>query len=423
MWLLVLFIALLFGGMQIPFAIAFASFIALLVSGMPLILIPQRIIAGIDSFSLLAVPFFLLAGEVMKTGGLSKRLVRFANALIGHITAGLPMVLVLSATFFAAISGSAPATTASIGSIMVPEMEKKNYPKPFAAALAAAAGPIGQKIPPSIPMVIWAVIANVSIVRMFLGGILPGLLMAGALMLVSRFLSKKNGYGSSEAKAPRSEVIASFKDGIWALMTPVIILGGIYSGVFTPTEAAAVAAAYGFFVGFFVYRELKLSELPDILYGCLKSTAIVIFVVAVASLFGWIMANEMIAPKIVQSILSITTDKYLLLLILNLLLLLIGCFMDNIAAMIILSGALISLAAQIGVDPVHFGVIVVINFAIGMVTPPLGYSLFVGASISGQSIETVARAVWPFIAVEIAVLAILTYCPWVVLTIPNLVYR
>jgi C4-dicarboxylate transporter DctM subunit len=423
MWLLVLFIVLLFGGMQIPFAIAFASFIALLVSDMPLILIPQRIIAGIDSFSLLAVPFFLLAGEVMKTGGLSKRLVRFANALIGHITAGLPMVLVLSATFFAAISGSAPATTASIGSIMIPEMEKKNYPKPFAAGLAAAAGPIGQMIPPSIPMVIWAVIANVSIVRMFLGGILPGLLMAGALMLVSRFLSKKHVYGTSEVKAPRSEVIASFKDGIWALMTPVIILGGIYSGVFTPTEAAAVAVAYGFFVGFFVYKELKLSELPDILYGCLKSTAIVIFVVAVASLFGWIMANEMIAPKIVQSILSITTDKYLLLLILNLLLLLIGCFMDNIAAMIILSGVLISLAAQTGVDPVHFGVIVVINFAIGMVTPPLGYSLFVGASISDQSIETVARAVWPFIAVEIVVLAILTYCPWVVLTIPNLVYR
>jgi C4-dicarboxylate transporter DctM subunit len=423
MWLLVLFIVLLFGGMQIPFAIAFASFIALLVSDMPLILIPQRIIAGIDSFSLLAVPFFLLAGEVMKTGGLSKRLVRFANALIGHITAGLPMVLVLSATFFAAISGSAPATTASIGSIMIPEMEKKNYPKPFAAGLAAAAGPIGQMIPPSIPMVIWAVIANVSIVRMFLGGILPGLLMAGALMLVSRFLSKKHAYGTSEAKAPRSEVVASFKDGIWALMTPVIILGGIYSGVFTPTEAAAVAVAYGFFVGFFVYKELNLSELPDILYGCLKSTAIVIFVVAVASLFGWIMANEMIAPKIVQSILSLTTDKYLLLLILNFLLLLIGCFMDNIAAMIILSGVLISLAAQTGVDPVHFGVIVVINFAIGMVTPPLGYSLFVGASISDQSIETVARAVWPFIAVEIVVLAILTYCPWVVLTIPNLVYR
>jgi C4-dicarboxylate transporter DctM subunit len=423
MWMLVLFIALLFGGMQIPFAIAFASLVSLLVSGMPLILIPQRIIAGIDSFSLLAVPFFLLAGEVMKTGGLSKRLVRFANALIGHITAGLPMVLVLSATFFAAISGSAPATTASIGSIMIPEMEKKNYPKPFAAALAAAAGPIGQMIPPSIPMVIWAVIANVSIVRMFLGGILPGLLMAGALMLVSRFLSRKHAYGTFEAKAPRSEVVASFKDGIWALMTPVIILGGIYSGVFTPTEAAAVSVAYGLFVGFFVYKELKLSELPDILYGCLKSTAIVIFVVAVASLFGWIMANEMIAPKIVQSILSITTNKFLLMLILNLILLLIGCFMDNIAAMIILSGVLISLAAQAGVDPVHFGVIVVINFAIGMVTPPLGYSLFVGASISNQSIETVARAVWPFIAVEIVVLAILTYCPWMVLTIPNLVYR
>ncbi|MDR2528621.1 MAG: TRAP transporter large permease [Synergistaceae bacterium] len=423
MWLLVLFIALLFGGMRIPFAIAFSSFIALLVSNMPLILIPQRIIAGIDSFALLAVPFFLLAGEVMKSGGLSRRLVRFANALIGHITAGLPMVMVLSATFFAAISGSAPATTASIGSVMIPEMEKKNYPKPFAAALAAASGPIGQMIPPSIPMVVWAVIANVSIVRMFLGGILPGVLMATALMLLSRYLSKKRSYGVASAKAPRSEVIDSFKDGFWALMTPVIILGGIYSGVFTPTEAAAVAVAYGLFVGFFIYGELKLSDLPEILYGSVKSTAIVIFVVAAASLFGWIMASEMVAPKIAQSILNITTNKYLLLLMLNVMLLLIGCFMDNIAAMIILAGVLTSIAGKAGVDPVHFGVIVVINFAIGMVTPPLGYSLFVGASISDQTIETVSRAVWPFIMVEIVVLAILTYCPWIALSIPNLVYQ
>lgn len=422
MWLLLLFIVLLFAGMPIPFAIAFSSFIALVATDMPLILIPQRIIAGIDSFALLAVPFFLLAGEIMKTGGLSARLVRFANALIGHITAGLPMVLVLSATFFAAISGSAPATTASIGSIMIPEMEKKNYPKPFAAALSAAAGPIGQMIPPSIPMVVWAVIANVSVVRMFLGGILPGLLMAVALMLASRFISVKNHYGTQEKKAAPGEVWATFKDGFWALMAPVIILGGIYCGVFTPTEAAAVAVAYGLIIGFFVYKELTLAELPEIFIGAVKSTAIVIFVVAVASLFGWIMANEMIAPKIVQSILGITTNKYLLLLMLNVILLLIGCFMDNIAAMIILSGVLTSIAAQIGVDPVHFGVIVVINFAIGMVTPPLGYSLFVGASISGQTIETVSKAVWPFILCKIAVLGILTYIPWVVLVLPQLVY-
>ncbi len=422
MWLLVIFIVLLFGGMPIPFAIAFSSFIALVATDMPLILIPQRIVAGIDSFALLAVPFFLLAGEIMKTGGLSKRLVRFANALIGHITAGLPMVLVLSATFFAAISGSAPATTASIGSIMVPEMEKKNYPKPFAAALAAASGPIGQMIPPSIPMVVWAVIANVSVVRMFLGGIIPGLLMAAALMLTSRFISVRNHYGTKEKKAAPHEIWSTFKDGFWALMAPVIILGGIYCGVFTPTEAAAVAVAYGLLVGFFIYRELTLADLPEIFIGAVKSTAVVIFVVAVASLFGWIMANEMIAPKIVQSVLGLTTNKYLLLLLLNVLLLLIGCFMDNIAAMIILSGVLTSIAAQVGIDPVHFGVIVVINFAIGMVTPPLGYSLFVGASISNQTIETVSRAVWPFLLCKIVVLGILTYIPWVVLALPTMVY-
>jgi C4-dicarboxylate transporter DctM subunit len=420
--LVITFLILLFGGMPIPFAIGLASLISLWYGGLDFILLPQRIIAGTDSFSLLAVPLFILAGEIMQRGGLSSRLIRFANTLIGHITGGVAMVTVLSATFFAAISGSAPATTASIGSIMIPEMEKRGYPREFGAALSSAAGPIGQMIPPSIPMVIWAVTANVSISQLFLAGIIPGILMALALMLTSYIISRKNGYKGKENRSKLAEVWSTFKEGFWALMTPVIILGGIYGGIFTPTEAAAVSVVYGLIVGLFVYGDLKSKDLPEIFINTVKTSTIVIFVISVASLFGWIMAAEQIAPKVVQGLLSISTNKIIVLLMLNVILLIIGCLMDNIAAMVILSGVLTSIAAKIGIDPIHFGAIVVINFAIGMVTPPIGYSLFVGASISHLSIEQVSRAVWPFLVAMLIVLMLITYIPAITLFIPQLFY-
>ncbi|GHV41311.1 hypothetical protein FACS1894187_22960 [Synergistales bacterium] len=423
MWMLVIFIVLLFLAVPIPFAILISSLLSIFASDWPITLLPQRIVTGSDSFTLLAVPFFLLAGELMQYGGLSRRMVRFANALVGHLTGGLAMVTVVAASLFAATSGSAPATTASIGGIMIPEMEKSGYDKAFSVALAAASGPLGQMIPPSIPMVVWAVAANTSITRLFLAGVVPGLMMAFGLMCVSYFFSKKHGYTSNAKKASGKEVILAFKESFWALMCPVIILGGIYGGIFTPTEAAAVAVTYGVFVGVFIYRELKLSHLAKVFSSAVKSTTLVIFVVAAANLFGWIMAAEQLAPQLVQSLFSVTTNKFVLLMILNLLLIVLGCLMDNIAAMVILSSVFVALGAKLGLDPVHLGLIIVSNFAVGQITPPVGYSLFIGASISGMSIEKIGRAAFPFILAELCVVFLLSYFPAIALFLPNFFYN
>jgi tripartite ATP-independent transporter DctM subunit len=419
--LLLSFAILLIIGVPIPFSLGISSLLVLLAGDMNTILVPQRIIVGTDSFSLLAIPFFILSGELMYRGGLSKRLINVANAFIGRFTAGLAYVTTTAATFFAAISGSAPATTAAIGSIMIPEMEKKGYSRDFGAALATAAGPIGQMIPPSIPMVVWAVMANVSITRLFLAGVIPGILMGIALCIVSYVIAKKRNIPKSGAEFSWKATFNALKDGFWALMSPVIVLGGIYGGFFTPTEAAAISVVYGFIVGLFIYKDLKLSEIPAILINSVKTTTMVVFVISVASLFGWIMANNNIAQIIANAILSISTNKIVILLLINVLLLILGCIMDNIAAMVILASVLSYIAAQIGVDPVQFGAIVVINFAVGMITPPIGYSLFVGASVSGLSIEKVSKALWPFLLAEIVVLMLLTYIPAITLYLPNLI--
>lgn len=419
--LLLSFAILLIIGVPIPFSLGISSLLVLLAGDMNTILVPQRIIVGTDSFSLLAIPFFILSGELMYRGGLSKRLINVANAFIGRFTAGLAYVTVAAATFFAAISGSAPATTAAIGSVMIPEMEKKGYSRDFSAALATAAGPIGQMIPPSIPMVVWAVMANVSITRLFLAGVIPGILMAIALSLVSYIIARKRNIPKSGSEFSWKATFDALKDGVWALMSPVIVLGGIYGGYFTPTEAAAISVVYGLIVGLFIYKDLKVSEIPAILITSVKTTTMVVFVISVASLFGWIMANNNIAQIIANAILSISTNKIVVLLLINILLLILGCIMDNIAAMVILASVLSFIAAQIGVDPVQFGAIVVINFAVGMITPPIGYSLFVGASVSGLSIEKVSKALWPFLLAEIVVLMLLTYIPAITLYLPNLI--
>lgn len=418
--LVLTFLLTLVGGVPIVFALGLASVAGLLVAGIDLIVLGQRMISGTQVFTLLAIPGFVLAGDLMLHGGLSSRLVKVCHALVRHVTGGLGMVTVLSATFFAAISGSAPATTAAIGGIMIPEMEKRGYKRDFATALATASGPIGQMIPPSIPMVIWGVVAEQSITQLFLAGVVPGFLTAAGLMIVCHIQARRLRLAKESRRSTLGELTEAISDGKWALAAPVVILGGIYGGIFTPTEAAAVGVLYAFLVGVFIHREIKWKDLGSIVLKSMETTTIVCIIIAAASAFGWLIAIEQVPTKMANAILSVSDNPVVILMMINLLLLFIGAVMDNIAAMIILGGVLTAVGAQLGLDPIHLGAIVVINFAIGMVTPPFGYSLFVGSAISGLSVEKISRALWPLILVEIIVLGLVTYIPQVSLALPSL---
>ena len=416
------FIFLLVFGFPIIFAIGISSLLSLIYGDINLVVVAQKLITGTDSFSLLAVPFFVLAGEIMFKGGLSHRLIEFVKAAIGHFRSGLTFTTIVSSMFFAAISGSAPATTASIGSVMIPEMEKQGYPKSFGAALASASGPLGQIIPPSIPMIIYAVLANVSVGKLFLAGIIPGILLGVALMIAAAIITKKNNYGEKKQRSSFLEIWQAFIKAFWALLAPIIILGGIYGGVFTPTEAAVIAVVYGYIVSTFIYRSIKIKDIPELLVNTIKTSTIVISIISVASLFGWILAKEQAAQYASEFIFSITENKIIILIFINILLLLIGAVMDNIAAMVILMPVLLPISQFLGMDPIHFGAMVVINFAIGMATPPVGYSLFVGCSITNLSIEKVSKAILPLVITMIIGLLLITYIPWITLFIPNLFY-
>lgn len=415
------FLFLLAIGVPIAFAIGLSSIAALLLLDIDLVVVAQRLISGTQSFPLLAIPGFILAGDLMSRGGLSAHLMQVADRMVRHVTGGLGMVSVLSSMFFACLSGSAPATTATVGKIMIPEMEKRGYTKRFATSLAVSVGPLGQIIPPSIPFIVWGVIAEQSISKLFLAGVVPGILDGLAYMGVCYYLARRVGIG----KLPRAsfkELLKAVYDGKWALFAPVLILGGIYGGIFTPTEAAVVAVAYGLLTGLFLYRGLKPRELFEILLTAMKTTAIVMFIIALASVFGWLLAYERVPDKIVAFILSISDNKIVILLLLNITLLLIGAVMDNLAVMVILGGLLIKLGTQLGIDPIQLGPIVVINFAVGMETPPLGYSLFVGSAISGLPIEEITKGMLPFFLVDFGMLMLVSFVPLMTLWLPNLIF-
>ena len=398
-------------GMPFAFAIGISVVLGLWVSGIDLIVAVQQLMAGVGIFTLLAVPCFILAGDLMHTGGLSRRLVDIAMLIVGRVRGGLAMVAILSATFFGAISGSAPATTAAIGKLMTPEMIRQGYSKPFSAALSAAYGPIGILIPPSIPIVIWAVIANESITDLFIAGIVPGLLLGLGLMAASYVYARRIGLAVETVRPSWREVLSVLNRGKWALLAPVLILGGIYGGVFTPTEAGAVGVAYGLVVGLLLHREMRLADVPAIILRSMSTTAMVIYIVGMSVGFGWLVGLNGLPNRLGEMTMGISPNPIVILLLINVLLLLVGALMDTIAAMIILSTFLIHVGQALQLDPVHYGAMIVMNLGIGMATPPFGYTLFTAAATTETPIAQIIPPLLLLILVEIAALLIIAYVP------------
>jgi C4-dicarboxylate transporter DctM subunit len=387
----------------------------------PMVLLARSVVTGADSFPLIAVPLFILAGDLMQHGGMSRRLVGFANALIGHIRGGLAYVNVLACVFFAAISGSSPATVAAIGSNMIPEMEKVGYTRKFSGALTASSGMIGVMIPPSIPFIIYGVTAEVSIGKLFLAGVVPGILFALMFMLVARIMLRNDTVvQQSTTTFSRLSVWDSFRSSIWALLVPGIILGGIYSGIFTPTEAGAVAVVYAAIIGIFVYGDITVKNLPEILAGSAKTSGTILVLVIMATAFGRLITLARIPSELATTITSLSDNPIIILLLINLLLLVIGMFMETISSIIIMTPILLPVATALGVDPIVFGVILTVNLAIGFCTTPLGVNLFVASSISKVSIESLSRAILPFFVGMLVLLMLVTYVPAISLTLPSL---
>lgn len=385
----------------------------------PLPILVQLMFTSNDSFPLLAVPFFMLAGSLMEYGGISRRIVNFANAAVGFIHGGLAHVTILASMFFAGISGAAAADTAAVGTLMIPEMKKRGYDPGFASAVQASAGSIGVIIPPSIPMVIYGVMSSTSIGALFLGGIGAGLLVGLSLMAVAYLISRKKGYLPA-TDFSRVQVLKTFKEAKWALVMPLIIVGGIMTGIFTATESAVIATDYAVIVGFFVYKELKIKDIPAIFTKAALTSALVMFIIANASVFGWVLAFQQIPQVIAQWFIALTDNPVILLLIINLLLLIIGTFIETASALIIFVPLLIPLISHIGIDPVQFGVLMVLNLAIGMLTPPMGICTIVSCSIAQISMERVSRAILPFLLIMIVDLLIVAFVPFVTTYLPKL---
>jgi C4-dicarboxylate transporter DctM subunit len=413
------FLLVLATGAPIGIALGASAAVALYaIMDIPLIVVAQRMFTSVDSFSFIAVPFFMLAGAFMSHGGVTRRLLSFAHSLVGALAGGLALVVGVAGMFFAAISGSSAATTAAIGTAMIDEMEKRGYHKDFAAAVVAAGGTVGIVIPPSITMVVYGAIASVSIGDMFLGGFLPGAFMGVSMCLVSYFIAKKRGY-EGVGSLSFSNIVRSFRECFWALLMPVIIIGGIYGGIFTPTEAAAVAAVYGLFIGLFVYRELRISDLPKVLLDAAVSTTMIMFVVGGANLFGWILTNAQVPHRLGLYFTTLTSNPLVFLMLVNVLLLFVGTLINASAAVVILTPILLPVALSMGIDPLFFGVMTVVNLAIGCITPPVGLDLFVVSAITKIPIEKVTREVMPYLGVLLLDLLLITYFQDIILVIPR----
>jgi len=405
-------------GVAIGMALCFYGFAG---GAMGLDFIAQAIFSSMNSFPLIAIPFFILAGSLMEGGGLSKRLINLSNSLVGHFTGGLGIVTVLTCIFFGAISGSAIATVAAVGTIMIPAMQEQGYPLRFATALTAAAGILGTIIPPSIPMIMYCVaLPAASPGNMFMGGIGPGLLSGAALMIVVYFYAKKGGYKNTSNKFDIKNVMKCAIDAIWALFVPIIIIGGIYGGVFSATEAAVVACVYGFFVGKFIYKELTISATAKAFVSSAITVSSILIVVATGSVLGKILTVEGVPKMVENALTSMSSNVYVLLIVINIILLIVGCIMETFTAIIILSPILYPIVAQYGIDVYHFGLILVLNLSIGFITPPVGSNLFVACGITGVKFEDLVKSIWPFLLSLFGALILVTFIPQITLFLPNL---
>ncbi|KYO68713.1 TRAP transporter large permease [Thermovenabulum gondwanense] len=414
------FAALILIRVPIAFSLGISAVITAAYLNIPLAMLAQAMVRGINSFSLLAIPFFILAGEIMGEGGISQRLINFSNVIVGRIRGGLALVNVLASMFFGGISGSSVADTSSIGSILIPMMKKKGYDVDYSVAVTITGSTQGILIPPSHNMIIYSLVAGgVSVGRLFLAGMIPGIVLGLALMLLSYIIAVKRGYPAGEPVSLR-DALAATKDAALGLFTAVIVVGGVITGFYTATEAAAVAAVYAFFITFFVYRDIPLTKMGYILMKSLKTLAIVMALIATSNAFGWMLAYLKVPALATKALLSISNNKYVILFIINILLLLLGCIMDMAPLILITTPILLPVAVQIGVDPVHFGIIMMLNLAIGLLTPPVGSTLFVGCAIGNISIEKLSRTMVPFYLTMIAVLMLITYIPQIVMFMPNL---
>ena len=417
--LLVTFVVLLLLNTPVAFAIGLAGFAALLAGDYPIAVIDQRMFTAFDSFPLMAIPFFILAGLLMDTGGISTRIVRFATTLVGHFRGGLAMVTVVSCMFFAGVSGSAVADAAAIGAALIPAMSRRGYDPAFSASLVASSAMMGPIIPPSIPMVLYGVLAGVSIADLFVAGIVPGLMIGVSLMIVCYWEAVRHDY-PREKRATLAEFFAVLRDAIWALMMPVIILGGILSGVFTATEAGVAAVVYAFFVGMVVHRDLKWHHLSHALVGTVVATGVVMLLVATSTLFAWLITVERVPQMVAETMLGWSTNVIVQLMLINLFLIVLGTVLDVAPALILAVPVLLPLIKTLGVDPLHFGVIIVLNVVIGLITPPVAPTLVITANIAKISLDRVTGAIWKYLFTMLIVLGFVTYVPALSTWLPRL---
>ncbi len=413
------FLVALLLGVPVAFALAFASLAYLLQAGVPLVVIPQKMYAGMDVFVLLCIPGFILAGNLMNQSGITRRIIALCNALVGHVRGGLGLANVAASMLFAGISGTAVSDTASIGAVMIPAMRDEGYDLDFACAVTACSSTVGPIIPPSLPMIIAGTLTGLSVGKLFLASALPGILLGLGFMVASWMISQQKNHPQQPRQSIR-QIAHALRHSAWALGMPVIVLAGILGGFVTPTEASIVAVLYALLVGTIVFRSLTLRTIMRVVVNSAITTASLMVLVGFANLFSWVLASEQVPQTIARGLLDLTHNKYLMLLLINLLLLLVGTFMETIAALIILFPVLLKVAVAVGIDPLQFAVIAVLNLVIGLTTPPVGVCLFVAAGIGKISLARLSRAVLPFLLVSLIVLLLVSYLPGISLWLPGL---